>query len=194
VEVKERFEKFVAVPETLPAYLRPAVLKIAGRYSDNHLYEQMLTLARHANGTEERELYYNALCSALDPDLARATLAISLSNELSPEEASGVVLEVAGNGEHTELAWTFAKQHLRELLAKVEVFSRTSYVPAIFSSFSDTAHADELEKQAKNFSEDAQAKADETAMEIRFKAAFKKRELPIIDHWITKQTTIQNEN
>ncbi|HWF19632.1 MAG TPA: ERAP1-like C-terminal domain-containing protein, partial [Verrucomicrobiae bacterium] len=183
-EAKSRFEKFLTAPESLPPDLRPAVLKIVGRYSDRRAYDQIHQLALHAHGTEDRELCYNALCAALDPNLARQTLALSLTNEASPEEAVQLVIAVAATDGQTELAWEFARHHLQELLAKVDPFSRNGYVPAIFSSFSDAARADELESFAgKNLSEDTLAKARETAAEIRFKAALKKRVLPSIDLW-----------
>lgn len=181
---RQRFENFLKKPDSLPPDLRPAVLKIVGRYSDSETYARIHELGRRASGTEERQLYYNALAAAQDPQLARQTLAISLTDELVPEEATGLVVAVASLGEHEELAWEFAAQHVRELLAKLESFSRDSYIPSLFVSFSDAARADELENYTrKNFSPDALVKAGETAAEIRFKALLKQRELPGIDRW-----------
>jgi aminopeptidase N len=192
-EAKARFEKFLSVPESLPPDLRPAVLKIAGRYGDQRIYGQIRELARRASSTEDRQLYYGALTAALDPALARETLELSLKDELSPEEATGLVLAVAGNVQHSELAWEFTRRHLRELLAKVDPFSRDDFLPSVFSKFSDNARADELETfSEKNLPEDALAKARETATEIRFKARLKQRVLKTTDQWISKQNLTTN--
>ncbi len=107
-----------------------------------------------------------------------------------PQEATSLVVEVADVGEHPELAWDFARQHLQELLAKVDSFDRNNYVPSILSSISDNARAGELEDYVANHvSEDALVKAREAGEEIRFKAMLKQRELPIIDRWVAAQLT-----
>ncbi len=184
-EAKARFARFIAAPESLTPALRPAVLRIAGRYSDKTIYDQIHDLARNAAGTEERQLYYTAMTAALDPQLAAATLALSLTDETVPQEATDFVIQVAANGEQKELAWNFAMQHLRELLSKVDGFNRNNYVPSILSSFSDTARADELEAYVRqHVSTDALVKAREAGEEIRFKAMLKQRELPVIDQWV----------
>ena len=194
---KKRFETFLSRPETLPPELRPSVVKIAGRYSDQTIYGQIHDLARHATGTEERQLYYAAMATSLDPELAQATLALSLTNEIVPQEATDLVITVADVGEQNELAWEFATRHMPELLAKVDSFSRNNYVPSILSSFSDSVRADELEAYVKkNVSSDALVKAREAAEEIRFKAMLKQREIPVVDKWVKTQLTnrTQNEN
>jgi hypothetical protein len=184
-EARARFDEFIARPETLPPDLRPAVLNIVGRYSDRKAYGQLHELALNAKGTEERQMDYQALAGALDPALAQTTLDLSLTDETVPQEASDLVAQVAGNGEQTELAWKFTQQHIKELLAKVDSFNRDDYIPSILGSCSDAARADELKAfVATNVSEDASAKADETAEDILFKAALKQRELPQIDQWV----------
>ena len=191
-EARGRFENFLTKPETLAADLRPPVFKIVGRFSDKKTYEQLHDLARNAKGTEERQLYYGAMTRAIDPKLAAATLVLSLTNELVAEEATELVIQVAANGEHKDLAWEFVKQHKTELLAKAGSFERNNYVPYVMSSFSDAARADELETYVrKNVSEDAMIKAREGAEAIRFKAALKQRELPVIDQWVAVQ--LKNE-
>lgn len=184
-EARARFEKFLSNPKSLPADLRAPVLKIVGRYSDRKTYEKIHELARNANGTEERQLYYLAMAGALDPALAKETLALSLTDETVPQETTALVIQVAQAGERQDLAWEFAKDNIKELLPKVDSFERNSYLPSLLNTFSDTTHAEELETYVKaNVSEDALAKAKEAAESIRFKAALKQRELPGVDRWV----------
>lgn len=194
-EAKARFQKFLTNPETLTADIRPPVFKIVGRYSDRKSYEELHKLARNAKGTEERQRYYGAMTAALDAELAKATLELSLTTETVPQEATDLVLQVAATGEHKELAWEFVKKHLTELLGKVDTFERNSYVPSVLGSFSDNIRADELEAYVKsNVTEDALSKAREGAEGIRFKAALKQRELPVIDHWIAGQISEETKS
>ncbi len=191
-EARARFDLFLARPETLPADLRPSVFEIVGRYGDRKTYGELHELAINAKGTEEREMDYRALAGALNPALAQTTLDLSLTDETVPQEASDLVAQVANSGEQTELAWKFAQQHIKELLAKVDSFNRDDYVPSILGSCSNAARADELKAfVAANVSPDAVAKADETAGEIQFKAALKQRELPQIDRWVEAATAVR---
>ena len=184
-QARARFAQFLLKPETLPPDLRPDVLRIVGRYSDRQIYDQLHELARKSKGTEERTLYYQALASALDPDLAQATLALSLTDETVPQETTALVTQVANEGEQPEAAWSFLQRHLAELLSRVDAFDRNDYVPAISASASDTARADELEAFVKtSVGGDGLGKASQIADEIRLKAAFKERELPVINRWV----------
>jgi aminopeptidase N len=189
-EAKARFQAFLAKPKSLNPELRSCVLHIVGRYADQKTYNQLHDLARQASDTEQRQLYYSAMSFAQDPALAKQTLALSLTDETVPQEATGLVPQVADSSEQPELAWEFAQQHMKELLAKVDAFERNDFVPGIFHTFSDVSRADELETYVKkNISEEALNKAAETADNIRLRAAIKARELPVVDRWVNSEPT-----
>jgi aminopeptidase N len=191
-ESKTRFERFLAAPASLPPDLRSAVLNIVGRYSDKRTYDQIHDLARNAGSTEERKLYYASMARALDPTLAKETLALALSEETVPQEATGLVGQVAAAGEQPDLAWEFATGHVTELLARVDSFYRNGYMSSILSSLSDSARADELEAYVKaHLSEDVAVRTSEAAETIRFRAALKQRELPVLDRWIAGEVAAE---
>jgi len=184
-QAKERFQVSLSHPGTLGPDLRPTVLRLAGRYGDQQIYDELHALARRAKGTEERQLCYGAMAEALAPELARQTLALSLSDEGFPQEAAALVVKVANNRGQKELAWDFAREHLTPLLARVDPFSRGNYVPSILAAFSDAARAAELEAFVQhNPASDAPSRVREAAEQIRFKAALKERELPVIAAWL----------
>jgi aminopeptidase N len=188
-DAKSRFTSFLANAESLAPDLRPAVFTIAGRYADKKTWDSLHSFARDAKGSEERELAYYAMSGALAADLARATLDISLTDETVPHEAADLVTYVARTENNNQLALDFAKAHLKELLNKVDFYARNSYLPSVYKSFSDEAHAAELEKFVKaNVSEEASIKAAETAEAIRFKANLKRRELPALHGWLTRNS------
>ncbi len=184
-EASRRFNRFLQNPDSLPGELRPAVIGTVGRYADNVTYDRLHALARAAKDLEEKQLYYHAMAAALNPDLADRTLHLALTDELPPVFASRLVPQVASLGRHTERSWKFGKEHMKALLDKVPFSNRNRYVPSIMSSFSDAARADELEDYArKNLPPEAMKKAEEIADGIRFRYAFKEREMRMVDQWV----------
>jgi aminopeptidase N len=139
--------------------------------------------------TEEKQNYYDALARATDPKLIKRTLQIALTEELPTSRALYLVLKVARHSEHPELAWQFAKTHMKELLAKSDALGANRYAPSLFTFFSDAARIEEIKTYGKknlppgSASEKAVAQAVD---EIGFRAEFKARLIPQLSAWITK--------
>jgi aminopeptidase N len=183
-EATRRFARFVQDPASLPGDLRRCVLHLAGRHADAATYEQIHEWAKRETSAELKNELYQALASNRDPQLAAQTLAISLTDELPPNEASGLVSRVLHEGEHRELAWAFACEHLPALVAKLGVMRANGYFPGLARAFSDPAKAEELEAIAKErMSPDAAPQVEKAVDEIRFKAALKQRLLPEFEAW-----------
>ena len=185
-ECQRRFADFVQKPSSLPGDLRGPVLEVVGRHADRETYDQLHALAGAAQTTEDKRRFYGAMQAALDPTLARETLALSLSGEMSITESTRNVAAVAAS-EHTALAWDFAREHMDALLKQMTSFGINGYLPHIMGSFTDAPRADELEEYVRKHSPpDAFAEAAKTADLIRHLADVKKRALPAIDAWVQK--------
>jgi aminopeptidase N len=183
-EAARRFALFVQDRSTLPGDLRRCVLHLAGRSADAATYEQIHEWAKRETSAELKNELYQALASNRDPELAAKTLAISLTDELPPNEASWLISGVLHDGEHRELAWGFAREHLPAIIAKLGVMRANIYLPSLARTFSETAKADELEAIAKEcMSPDAAPQVEKAVDEIRFKAALKQRLLPEFEAW-----------
>src|SRR6185436_12599802 len=117
-EAKRRFETFLKEPASLPSALRDPVLHLVGREADRATYETLHGLGRKSKIMTERTLYYSALASALDPALARETLAITLTDEIPNEMSRRLIFSVASQGEHAGLAVEFVKRHFEMLADK----------------------------------------------------------------------------
>jgi aminopeptidase N len=114
-----------------------------------------------------------------------------VTDELPPTQATALVQRVASQGEQTELAWKFTREHLEQLLAKLPSIGASHFVPGVLRNFSDDARAAELEDFARrNLPPEASYSTAKAADEIRFKAALKKRLLPPLDTWIGKQAKL----
>jgi hypothetical protein len=183
---RERFEKYLAHPASLPPDLRAPVLAVVGRSADEKTWNKLHELGLKTTSIEEKQNYYEALACATDPKLVKKTLAIALTDELPTSRAIFQVSRVSRDSGRTDIAWEFAKANMKALLAKVDAAGANRYAPSLFTFFSDGSRADELKNYAeKNL---APASAQEVAKvvdEIQFQAEFKHRfvsQLPALIH------------
>ncbi|MEY2488696.1 MAG: hypothetical protein QOC70_638 [Verrucomicrobiota bacterium] len=183
---RERFQKYLSDPRSLAPDLRPHVFAVVGRYADEATWNKLHELGMKTTSIEEKQNYYDALASALDLKLAARTLEISLGDEVPTSRAIHLVARVARQSEHPEVAWQFAKAHMKQLLAKADALAANSYAPGLFTFFSDAARISELERYAKSDLPPAAAKDVAKAIdEVGFRAEFKPRLATQIANWIS---------
>jgi aminopeptidase N len=182
---RERFERFLSDPASLPPDLRPSVLAVVGRYGDENTWTKLHELGRKTTSIEEKQNYYNALACAIDPRLVKKTLAIAVTDELPTSRAIFLVSKVSRESGHPELAWDFAKPNMKALLAKADALGANRYVPSLFTFFSDASRADELQKYAKNnLHPDSAPEVAKIVDEIQFRSEFKRRLDKQLSSWI----------
>jgi aminopeptidase N len=175
-ECRARFQKFVADKSSLPPDLRPAVLAVVGRYADEATWNKLHELGLKTTSIEEKGQLYNALCAALNPQLVEKTLEIALSDELPSSRAVFLVGKVARESEHPEIALQFAQAHTKELLTKTDALGMNSFMPALFTFFSDDSRIAELESYARaNLPASAAKEVEKAKDELGFRAEFKQR-------------------
>ena len=156
-----------------------------GRYADEDTWRKFHELGLKTTSIEEKQNYYDALACVIDPKLAARTLEISLGDELPTSRAIHLVARVARQSEHPEIAWQFAKAHMKQLLAKADALGANSYAPGLFTFFSDAARILELERYAKSDLPQTAAKEVAKAIdEIGFRAEFKPRLATQMANWI----------
>lgn len=181
---QDRFQKFVVDPKSLAPDLRPSILSVTGRYADEATWNKLHELGLKTTSIEEKGNYYNALARILDPKLAERTLEIALGDELPTSRATYLVTRVARESEHPEVAWAFAKAHMKQLLAKADALSANSYAPGLFTFFSDSARIAELERYAKSDLPPTATKDVAKAIdEVGFRAEIKPRLATQIGTW-----------
>lgn len=187
-EAKRRFAGFLLDPKSLAPALRDAVTHIVGVTADRAGYDTLLALARKSTVTNERLRYYFAAASARDASLARATLALALTDEVPGTIVTGLINSVASSGEHPDLAWDFLQKNYDTLFAKQGPQFRDQFIANFMTNFSDEGHAAELAAfapaQATSGGRVMTARATET---IAIGADLKARALPAVDDWIRQR-------
>lgn len=178
-EALSRFRAFLDAPQSLDPSLRSSVVRIAGEHADAKTYELLLDRAKSAMSTEDKFLYTRALAAAKKPELARKTLALSLTDEFSPLIALRFPSAVAKP--HPELSWTFVTEHVDDYLARLSAFQRNGFFGGVAGASSVAARADELEAFArKRLPAEAYEASHEAAELIRFRARRRELLLPQI--------------
>ncbi|UFX47038.1 M1 family metallopeptidase [Bradyrhizobium sp. 41S5] len=184
-EAKRRFAAFLDDPKSLPTTLRDAVTHVVGITADRTTYGRLLALARNSTATSERLRYYFAAASARDTELARATLALTLTDELPDTIVTGMINAVASAGEQPQLAWDFVQANFETLLAKQGPSFRDQFVPNFMINFTDQGHAAELAAFAPSQSTSGgRVTVARSLQAIAISADLAARVLPAADAWI----------
>ncbi len=187
-EAQRRFAAFASDPASLRPALRDTVVRIAAREADQATWETLLALARGTTRTGERRRYYAALGAARDPALAARALDLALSENLPPNIARDMVMNVADAGEHPDLAWDFVRAHYAALAQQQGPSFADFFVAGLFRNFRDEAHRDALHNFAPAHATPggriAAARAEEA---IALDAGFVAHQLPAIDAWIASR-------
>src|SRR6266581_7257792 len=185
---KKRFEKFVVDPASLAPDLRASVCFVVGQNADETTWNKLHELGLKTTSIEEKQNYYDALAAARDPKLAAKALQIALTDELPTSRALHNVGKVARYSGHPDLAWDFAKANMKGLLAKTDALGANTFAPGLFVFFSEKSRADELKTYANSNLPATSAKEVAKAVdEVEFHAEFKKRIVPQLTAWISKQ-------
>jgi aminopeptidase N len=185
---RDRFEKYLTDPTSVPPDLQRPVLLVVGRYADAATWEKLHELGLRTTNIAEKQNVYDALASAVDPTLAKKTLQIALTEELPTSRATFLVGKVGRDSDHPELAWQFARENMKALLAKTDALSANHYAPSLFIFFSDPRRVDDLKAFAKANLPPASAKEVTKAVdEIEFRSEFKQRLARQLNAWIEKR-------
>jgi aminopeptidase N len=189
---RERFKAFLSNPESLAPDLRPAIFRVVGRYADESTWNDLHHLGLRTTSIEEKQNYYDALADAVDPKLVKKTLPIALTDELPTSRAIFLVLRVAHESGHPDIAWDFARANMKALLAKADALGANTYATSLFTFFSDDSRAGELRTYAKNSLPAASAPQVAKALdEIQFRSEFKKRLAPQLIAWIDRKNVAE---
>jgi ERAP1-like C-terminal domain len=132
--------------------------------------------------------YYSAAASARDPALARATLELTLTEELPNNLVGSVISTIAAAGEQPDLAWAFVQQNFTALSSKQGPSFTQNFISNFMTNFSDAERAGELARfapvHATSGGRIVAARAEEAIM---IAADFKARALPAIADWISQR-------
>ncbi|GAM97452.1 aminopeptidase N [alpha proteobacterium U9-1i] len=118
--------------------VRGAVLGAVGGAATPDVFDDMLSRARAATETLEKQTLYGALANTRDPVLAQRVLNdIVFTEDVNASLGPNMILAVGGN--HPDMAYAFAEAHPAELTARLDPFSLRSFLPNAGAASNDPA-------------------------------------------------------
>jgi aminopeptidase N len=104
---------------------------------------------------------------------------------VKPGDASLALEYFAAEGEHPDIAWSFAVAHWQEMQERFGLLRQTQVLSSIARAFTDDQRADEISAFAQaNLPPPALRQVENAVHEIRFNAKLKAKTLPAIEDWI----------
>jgi aminopeptidase N len=191
----KRFENYRENPSSLAPNLRSAVTAIVGRYSSQAVNQELLSMAANTRNAEEKRMYLRALSATLDPELAQNTLQCLLSGNVKSGDLLMALANFSGEGEHPDIAWSFAIEHLKEMQERFGTLGKNRLLASIATGFTDDKRADEVSAFVQaNLPPTILREVENSIKEIRFRSKLKAKTLPAIDGWIKAKLEGSQEN
>jgi len=98
-----------------------AIVRVASEHGDAKLYDALMAASDRATSPEERYRYLYAVTDFRDPALIDRALQHSLSPQLRSQDTAIYLGQLFGNAVARPRAWSFLKEHWKELEPKVTI-------------------------------------------------------------------------
>lgn len=133
-------------PASVPADIADAVLGTAAANGDRKLFDRLRAAAKKATDDQSQRRIVRAMASFRDPALSRAALDLTLTDELDPRVAVGLLWQPDRSA---PVVFDFLKANFDALVARLPGEVRGE-VPFLLSGFCDDARAAEVEAFLKD--------------------------------------------
>jgi alanyl aminopeptidase len=133
----------------VPADMASTVLEVAAAQGGEELFDLYHAEARRATERHERDQILSAMGSFRDPAIERRALALFLTDEFDPREATSLVFSGLREETTRPLVYDFVKQNFDAMVAKLPRDSG-AYLSYAGASFCDEAHRADVEAYFKD--------------------------------------------
>jgi len=163
--------------------LRGTITSIVAQNLDAAGWDRLRAAAQAEKNPLVRSQLYRQLASARDEALARRALDLALTSEPGATNSAAMISSVAAA--HPDLAFDFAIRHREEVEARVDVSSRSRFVPQLGAGSSDPAMIARIEEYAtKYLTPQSRRPADQAIAAIRDRVRVRETRLPDISRWL----------
>ncbi|MBX3028217.1 ERAP1-like C-terminal domain-containing protein [bacterium] len=129
---RARLERYLAEPTSLDANLASAVVTIAARRGDAALYQRYLERKRAAGADpEEEQRFLLGLAAFEDPELIGRSLAMTLTDEVRPQDRAHLYARLLGMRAARLTTWTFIRDRWQALTANLDPMLQQNIVRAL---------------------------------------------------------------
>ena len=170
-------------PSAISGPLRTTILEVVARHVDAAGWERLHTQARDEKKPLVRDELYKLLGAARDKTLAQRALDLALTEEAGPTNSSQIIGTVAEA--HPDLAFDFAVQNREKVESRVDVSSRSRFLPRMASGSADPAMIAKLQDYAqRHMTSQSRKPADIAIAQIQDRLRVRQTQLPDITRWL----------
>jgi puromycin-sensitive aminopeptidase len=131
-EANARLARYLTDPASLDANLASAVVGIAARHGDAALYQRYLERKRAAaNDPEEEQRFLVGLTAFEDAELVDRSLALTLTDEVRPQDRAHLYARLLGSRAARTAAWQFVRQRWDDLAGRLDPMLQQNIVRAL---------------------------------------------------------------
>jgi puromycin-sensitive aminopeptidase len=131
-EAQRRLQHYLADPSSVDPNLASAVVGIAARAGDAALYQRYLEHKRAAaNDPEEEQRFLFGLTAFEHPELVQRSLALTLTDEVRPQDRAHLYARLLGTRAARLAAWAFVRDRWDELTARLDPMLQQNIVRAL---------------------------------------------------------------
>jgi ERAP1-like C-terminal domain len=173
-------------PAALDGPLRTTWLAIIARNADKATWDKLRKLGQTAESQRVKSTMYGLLGRSRNKALSQAALDLALTTEPGATTSAGIIGAVAG--EYPDFAVDFALANLDNVLALVDVASRSEYVAQLAGGSEDPAMPAKLDAYAKkHLTADSRKTVDQAITAINTRIKTRPRIKSEIGAWLDKQ-------
>jgi alanyl aminopeptidase len=166
------------------------VVGIAGRYADPSLFDKLMTEAKKAKETSDREHLVSVLASCTESSLAQRALDALAAHEFEPVDSMLLLFGLASHIETRSFTYDYLKQHYDAVVGALPGDSMFQYLPMIAAGFDTPDRQSDMEA----FFKDKDVKLTggpriiaQASESIQLKHAYKKAQLPSLIEFLKTQ-------
>jgi len=162
-----------------------AIVTVAASHGDRPLWDALSAAARRATAPTDQYRYLYALGDFTDPALIRLGLDEVLSPNVRTQNAGRYLSEFLRNPAANQMAWTYLKEHWKDLEPKLSVaFADVGVVQAL-GSFCDAGSRDDVRTFfATHKLGNAARNVDQTVERIHNCIARREQQAPVVAEWL----------
>jgi len=186
-EVDVRLQRYLADPGSIDPNLASAIVGIAARHGNAALYQRYLEHKRAAAGDpEDEQRFLFGLTAFEEPDLVQRTLALTLTDEVRPQDRAHLYARLLGTRAARCAAWHFVRDRWAELTARLDPMLQQNIVRALAQLTPDPLAGEVLQFLPQRVTDETHETVAQTIEQLSIDATVCRRLTPAVARALTQ--------
>ncbi len=180
-EAQRRLQRYLDDPNSVDPNLASAVVGIAARHGDAALYQRYLEHKRAAaSDPEEEQRFLFGLTAFEDPELVQRALALTLTDEVRPQDRAHLYARLLGTRAARLATWAFVRDRWDELTARLDPMLQQNIVRALAQLTPEPAASEVRDFLPPRASDETRETVAQTIEQLAIDAAVSRRLAPAV--------------